>query len=205
MTRKSLKKLSPDIHTVPSTATIINTNVLTSLPIGHLIILLTILLTSLLTSLPISLLLSLGESNIPILLLPITTVVTTLQGQDTITNPRMEVSMEVEQTANDLVLVKIGPPPTRLPSILLLLLLLTGMMADLTMTRTTGDRVPGGGTITVGSPNLTTAETERLIVTGAEGTEIEASKYEGATVIGVGSEYFLKYETYNISIVVIGR
>ena len=85
--------------------------------------------------------------------------------------------MEVEQTANDLVLVKIGPPPTRLPSILLLLLLLTGMMADMTMTRTTeGDRAPGGGTITVGSPNLTTAETERLIVTGAEGTEIEASK-----------------------------
>jgi len=172
MTRKSLKKLSPDIHTVFKTATIINTKGLTSLPIGHLISLLTILLTSL----PISLLLSLGESNIPILLLPITTVVTTFQGQDTITNPRMEVSMEVEQTADDLVLVKIGPPPTRLPSILLLLLLLTGMMADLTMTRTTGDRAPGGGTITVGSPSLTTAETERMIVTGAEGTEIEASK-----------------------------
>ena len=99
----------------------------------------------------------------------------------------MDPRMDLAKTANSIsILLVLVRTTTLLPSILLLA---TGLMADLTIIRITagqleGDTVPtpGGGTTIVGSPTPTTRGIGTLSRTGGEGIAV------GATVIVVGSE-----------------
>ena len=89
----------------------------------------------------------------------------------------MDPRMDLAKTANSIsILLVLVRTTTLLPSILLLA---TGLMADLTIIRITagqleGDTVPtpGGGTTIVGSPILTTAELGRRRQRGGGGVGV---------------------------------